>query len=84
MNDDFVEETAERICRLKLQEPAVFFLELYKPLVGLFHSAVIVAQPVLGVLVGAGRAEKLRRFLEERGNVEKLISCIEGRISARR
>lgn len=84
MNQQFKEEIAQRICRLRLEAPAVFWLEMYKPLIGLTHSAALVAEPVLRTLAGSEKIEKLLEFLQERANIEELISCIEAKARERR
>ena len=78
-SDLILNNCAERVCRLGLAVPAIFFLEMHKPLTGLAHSASVMAEPILGPLLGMHRVKDLSALLEERENVEKLIQLIEKR-----
>jgi hypothetical protein len=61
----------------RLEVPAVFLLELTKPLSFITSQAVVLASPVLGALLGLPAAEALYWVLEDRARVEKLIQSIE-------
>ncbi len=61
----------------RLEVPAVFLLELTKPLSFITSQAVVLASPVLGALLGLATAEALYWVLEDRARVEKLIQSIE-------
>ena len=72
-----LESLAAGICRRGLAIPAIFFLELYKPLSTVLHAATCVSLPVIGFIFGSNRSEQLLSFLESRDNIEALIKRIE-------
>lgn len=73
---------AEEIVTRRLSAPAIFLLELSKPLCGLAEAAGQVSLPILAALVGQGRSQELLNFLSSRDNIERLICLIEDRQSA--
>ena len=72
-----LDSIATRIVALKLSTPAVLFLEMNKPLLGLANAACQMAHPFLVAIAGQTRANTLQQILESRENVEALISLIE-------
>lgn len=60
-----------------LAVPAIFMLELYKPLMTLLHSACQVSLPLLVPLFGLSLSRKLLLLLESREGIERLIQLIE-------
>ncbi len=75
--DQELQKIAGEVCRRGLGVPAVFFLELYKPLTGVLHAGSLVCMPVFSVLFGSKGAQKVLRVLEDRRHVELLIRQIE-------
>jgi hypothetical protein len=61
----------------RLEVPAVFLLELTKPLSFIASQAVVLASPVLGAILGLPTAEALYLVLADRARVEKLIQSLE-------
>jgi hypothetical protein len=82
--DRMIDELAGRVIRRRLAAPAVFFLELHKPLTTLAAIAVTFSQPTLGALFGFRRMAEWAALLDERENIERLIRCIEARATANR
>lgn len=74
-----LEAIALRLRKLKLEAPAIFLLEAYKPLIGVADAMAAMAHPVAALLGLADKSEKVRRFLESRDNVEELIRCLEAK-----
>ena len=60
-----------------LARPAVFLLELHKPVAPIGSMMLLAAMPFVGPFVGFGAIERLALFVEERDNVERLIRRIE-------
>ena len=75
--DALLEKCAKRIVELRLETPALFFLEAHKPLTTLFHTGTLMLAPIASPLFGAERIHSLQTFLAERKNVERLIELIE-------
>ncbi len=61
----------------KLEMPAIFLLELFKPLSFLASQAVVLASPLLVAVLGLQRAGELYWLLEDRGRLEHLIQRLE-------
>ena len=57
--------------------PAIFFLEMYKPLSGVAHAAALVSSPMLIPFFGPERYEAALRVVGSRDALEQLIQEIE-------
>ena len=78
LSEEDLRKAAVEVCKRGLEVPAVFMLELYKPLTGILHAGSLVFVPLLTMLFGgAGAAEKLTAMLESREYIEQLIVEIE-------
>lgn len=78
-NEPYLEVSviSAEIMRRKLSAPAIFVLEMYKPLVGLFREGAIMAAPLLYPLVGSRLYGNLCKLLESPENLEALIVELE-------
>lgn len=72
-----LERIARAIVARRMSVPAVFLLELHKPLVGLFHAGGLVVAPFLIPLVGMDLIEQMLRFLQSREGIERLAARVE-------
>lgn len=61
----------------KLVEPAIFVLEMSKPLVGCAREVYKVGEPLMRMLFSPTVAPALERILSSRENVELLIRRLE-------
>jgi hypothetical protein len=73
----FLEELAVSIRRRGLVAPAIFFLELTKPLVGCMRELYGASEPLQNILFGAERTHAIRELLESSERVEQLIAILE-------
>ena len=73
----FIRRVADRIHRSGLVTPAVFFLELTKPLALIGSHAMIFFGPVINAFINADGYYKAAELFEESANVELLIREIE-------
>jgi len=72
----------EAVARRGLQTPAVFALEIHKPLGFLASQGMLVFGPLFFTpLLGVERVQRLARLLGEPGAIEELIRRIEGTVS---
>lgn len=74
---DAILRIAERILRTGLVTPAVFFLELIKPLSLLTSHTLVFFGPIITAFVRQDKYYLITELLEEPKNVEFLISEIE-------
>lgn len=74
---DFIEQLAQAIVRKNLATPAVFLLELHKPVAPLGSMLVLGVMPFLAPFFGFSYIERLALVLEDRSEVERLIARIE-------
>lgn len=72
-----IDAVARKVVQRRLEVPAVFFLEMNKPLSFIMGQSLLVAMPFLAPLLGIQRVEQLSQLLQERENVDRLIERIE-------
>jgi hypothetical protein len=72
-----VDRVAEQVVRRGLVTPALFFLELHRPLSFLAGQATHALQPFLAPLFGYQTVQRLARLLEDPANVDRLLERIE-------
>lgn len=68
---------AAAVLARKLSVPAIFLLELHKPLAGIMREVVDVSTPFLHLLFGRSNVERARIVLSSRETLEALIVAIE-------
>ncbi len=73
--DELIEAMAKKVQQFGLIVPAIFFLEMHKPLSYLGGQAMHFFSPIIGVLFPT--FEDYAYFMEGRGNVELLIQRLE-------
>ena len=74
---EFIERIALRIQKSGLVTPAVFFLELFKPLALLGSHAMVFFGPIISAFIRADGYYRAAELFEEPSNVEFLIDQIE-------
>ena len=72
-----IETLAAAVLARKLSVPAIFLLELHKPLAGIIREVVDVSVPFLHLLFGRVNVERARIVLSSRETLEALIVAIE-------
>jgi hypothetical protein len=72
-----LDRIAAEVVRRGMVTPAVFFIELNRPLSFLAGQAAHVFFPFLAPLVGVGMARQLAELLEDAANVDRLLGKIE-------
>jgi hypothetical protein len=75
--DAFIEAAAQRIVKMRMEVPAIFFLEMHKPLAFVAGQSLLVATPVLAPFFGVDKVGQASAIMSERANVERLIRRIE-------
>ncbi len=73
--DEMIEAVAKRVQQFGMLVPAIFFLEMHKPLSYIGAQAMHFFSPIAGVLFPT--FEDYAYFLEDRQNVELLIQKLE-------
>lgn len=72
-----IDSLANKIAERKLENMAVLFLEMHKPLAFITSQSLLVAMPLLGPLIGTEKLTDFSKLLSKRENIELLISRIE-------
>ena len=72
-----IDACAQRIVEYGLETPAVFFLEMHKPLSFLGSQALLFASPCLAPFLGLQRTEDFAALLSDPDNVDLLLDRIE-------
>jgi hypothetical protein len=75
--DPLLDRVAAQVVRRGLVTPALFFLELHRPLSFLAGQATHALQPFLAPLFGYQTVQRLARLLEDPANVDRLLERIE-------
>ncbi len=75
--DELIEKIARAIVERNLTAPAIFFLESTKPLSFLGSQVMVFFDPLVRSIFNARGYNDVRLALEERENVERLLSAIE-------
>ena len=73
VRDRLIETVAAKVIGKRLETPAIFFLEMNRPLTFIAGQAALVASPLLGALVPPQDIEDFARLMEDRSNVDRLI-----------
>lgn len=68
---------SQQIKKRGLEVPAVFFLEMHKPLANVAGQASIVFSPFLAPFIGMNNVHDYSRLMMDRENFERLIASIE-------
>ena len=77
--DALLERLAEGIARRGLEVPALFALEVHRPLAGTLAHGLIGLTPLLGPVLGAERLTAAARLLAEPGAIDDLMARLERR-----
>ena len=75
--EQIIETVAEKIVRFRMSVPAVLFLEMSKPMSVLGSSALVFFGPFITLFVDSTKFYQFTELLEDRENIEKVISAIE-------
>jgi hypothetical protein len=76
-DDEILDRIAAEVVRRGMVTPAVFFLELNRPLSFLAGQTAHVLFPFLAPLLGIGFAREIAELLEDPSNVDRLLDRIE-------
>lgn len=72
-----ISKIAAEISRRRLIAPAIFALEMYKPMYGMFREGAVASAPILYPLVGSNLYNALCSLLNSSENIESLILKLE-------
>ena len=75
----FLEKIADKICKHGLETPAVFFLEMTKPVSLLGSHVLVFFGPIINAFIQAENYYRTVEVFEEPGNIERLLKAIEHR-----
>ena len=74
---EIVDSVARKVVGRRLETPALLLLEMNKPLSFIASQALLCAMPLVGPIVGAERIAGLSKLLNDRENIDALMSRIE-------
>lgn len=72
-----METVAQKIVNMRLETPAVLFLEMHKPLSFIASQGLLVAMPFFAPLIGAQNMADFSKLLKDRENIDLLIERID-------
>ena len=82
--DEVIERIAAIVVERRLAAPAIFMLEMQKPLCGIYGAAGEASRPLIGAFLGPRLAAQLVRVAGSHEQIEKLIRAIEQGDAARK
>lgn len=74
---DFIEKIANRISELGLTAPAIFLLEMNKPLAFIGSQFLLMAQPSLDIFLSHHLTRNMADLLADPAQLDQLISRLE-------
>ena len=74
---------AQRVVKLRMEVPAVLFLESVKPLSFVGSQAMVFFQPFAQALFPWNQYERFTQLVSDRDNLERLTRLIEAEADAR-
>jgi hypothetical protein len=82
--DELLLKVAEKIERFDLITPAIFFLQLSKPLSFVGSQALLSFAPMAGLFMNEKLLEEFSQVMADRENVERLMVLLEEREAQKR
>jgi hypothetical protein len=76
-DEKLVSKVAERIVRMRMTVPAIFFLESSKPLAFLGGQLLIFLEPFIQTLFNFRQYQRFAFLMEDRDNWERMIRKVE-------
>ena len=76
-DEALINKVAERIVRMRMTVPAIFFLESSKPLAFLGGQLLIFLEPFVQTLFNIRQYQRFALLMENRDNWEKMIRKVE-------
>jgi hypothetical protein len=76
-DEELIYKVAERIVRMRMTAPAIFFLESSKPLAFLGGQLLIFLEPFVQTLFNIRQYQRFALLMEDRDNWEKMIRKVE-------
>jgi len=81
--DRLIESMARAVVAKRMETMAVFLIDAHRPFSFMASQALLVTAPVLGAFFGFRRVDSWSRILEDRANLERLMSRIEELVTQR-
>jgi hypothetical protein len=78
-----LDKLAVRVVEMRLETPALLFLETVRPLNFVASQAMVFFAPMVRAFLDATAYDRLTRILERRESIEELVKRIEAAAAAR-
>ncbi len=75
--DDLIERITKRILDLKLEIPAILFLESIKPISFIASQFFVFLEPFVNSIFSFKNYQRFYKMLEDRENIERIIEELE-------
>jgi hypothetical protein len=75
--DRALEAIASKIHQYRLETPAIFFLEMNRPLAGIVGLAAHAVTPLFGAFTGMDTAERYASLLGDKEAIEALVNRLD-------
>lgn len=74
---ELMDKYARKIVRRRLESPAIFMLESFKPMNFVGSQIMLGAEPLLGIFLDTKEFKQFQKLLERRDSIEKFLTIIE-------
>jgi len=75
---ELMNKYARKIVRRRLEAPAIFMLESFKPMNFVGSQMMLGAEPLLSVFINTEDFQQFQKLLERRESIEKFLVVLEG------
>jgi len=78
MNEEqLIQDLAQGIVKRGMEAPAIFALEMYKPMAGVLYNFSIAVFPMLSAVLGLEKFKEAIQLMKSPELIEKLIISLE-------
>lgn len=74
---EFISWASKEVTKRQMTVPAIIFLESIKPMNFISNQLLVGLSPIVLSIFKGKRYDQLTKFLEKRGNIERLLQAIE-------
>jgi len=74
---ELMDKYARKIVRRRLEAPAIFMLESFKPMNFVGSQVMLGAEPLLSIFLDTKEFQQFQKLLERRDSIEKFLVIIE-------
>jgi hypothetical protein len=78
-DEELIENLSHGILKRGMEAPAIFALEMYKPLAGVLYNLSMAVFPMLTAVFGLDKVQEIIQIMRNPESVERLIQALENK-----